>query len=51
MSYYFVEAEDKSFVNFKVYDDCKEAHKRSVELAKLLGIPVCVFKSFSYRLG
>lgn len=48
MSYYFVEAEDKSFVNFKAYDMCNEAHMRSLELAKLLNTPVCVFKSFSY---
>ena len=48
MSYYFVEAENKSFVNFKAYDTCVEAHKRSLELAKQLGTPVCVFKSFTY---
>ena len=48
MSYYFVEAEDKPIVNFKVYDTCTEAQKRSLELAELLDIPVCVFKSFSY---
>jgi hypothetical protein len=48
MSYYFVEAEDKSFVNFKAYDTCTEAQKRSLELAELLDTPVCVFKSFSY---
>lgn len=48
MSYYFVEAEDKSFVNFEAYIDCREAHKRSLELAKLLDRPICVFKSFSY---
>lgn len=27
---------------------CDEAQKRSLELAKLLNMPVCVFKSFSY---
>ena len=48
MSYYFVEAEDKSFINFKAYDMCDEAQKRSLELAKLLNMPICVFKSFSY---
>ncbi len=48
MSYYFVEAENKSFVNFKAYDLCNEAHKRALEIAKLLNTPVCVFKSFSY---
>ena len=48
MSYYFVESKDKSFVNFKAYDTCTEAQKRSLELAELLDTPVCVFKSFSY---
>lgn len=48
MSYYFVEAQDKSFVNFKAYDTCTDAQKKSLELAELLDTPVCVFKSFSY---
>ena len=48
MSFYFVEAQDKSFVNFKAYDTCTDAQKRSLELAELLDTPVCVFKSFSY---
>lgn len=48
MSYYFVEAEDKSFVNFDAYDTCKEAQKKALELAKLLDKPFCVLKSFTY---
>lgn len=48
MSFYFVESQDRSVVNFTAYYLCTEAKKKSLEMAKSFGIPVCVYKSLSF---